>query len=208
MNCLSWESPGRTSTRHKPPARPLSEAAGNAPQHHQERPTNANRVPPVWAALVNATAGVALEMDEGNRLGGGHPSIHVTPPALAVAEDSGCRGPELLAAVIAGYEVTSRIGAATQVRAEVHSHGTWGTTGTTVNMLPVDALRIPGIILPPVQIVTAFTAVAETTRSRQEELIDESRALAAQRDALQPLLVSGKLCVTPHSARLAEEIGS
>ena len=36
------ESPGRTSTKHKPPARPLSEAAGNALQHHQELPTNAN----------------------------------------------------------------------------------------------------------------------------------------------------------------------
>src|SRR5262245_62591700 len=30
------------------------------------------RSDPFWAALVNATAGVALEMDEGNRLGGGH----------------------------------------------------------------------------------------------------------------------------------------
>ena len=41
----------------------------------------------VFAALSNATAGVALEMDEGNRLGGGHAAIHVIPAALAVAED-------------------------------------------------------------------------------------------------------------------------
>ena len=39
------------------------------------------RAQPVWATFVNATAGVALEMDEGNRVGGGHPSIHVTPGA-------------------------------------------------------------------------------------------------------------------------------
>ena len=32
-----------------------------------------HRVQPVWAAMVNATAGVSLEMDEGNRLGGGSP---------------------------------------------------------------------------------------------------------------------------------------
>jgi len=38
------------------------------------------------ATLTNAAAGVALEMDEGNRLGGGHPAIHVIPGALAVAE--------------------------------------------------------------------------------------------------------------------------
>ena len=88
------------------------------------------RVQPVWATMVNATAGVALEMDEGNRVGGGHPSIHVTPGALAVAEDLDCTGADTLAAIIAGYEVTSRIGTATQVKPEVHSHGTWGTIGT------------------------------------------------------------------------------
>ena len=38
-----------------------------------------------FAAMVNATAGVCLEMDEGTRLRGGHPSIHVTPAAFAIA---------------------------------------------------------------------------------------------------------------------------
>ncbi len=91
---------------------------------------HANRVQPVWATMVNATAGVSLEMDEGNRLGGGHPSIHVTPGAIAVGEDLGCSGQEVLASIIVGYEVISRIGTATTVKAEVHSHGTWGTIGT------------------------------------------------------------------------------
>ena len=68
-------------------------------------------------------------------------------------------------------------------------------TGTTVNMLPVDALRIPGIALPPARLVTTFSAVAETARSRQEELIEESRTLTAQRDALLPKLVSGEMHV-------------
>ena len=89
-----------------------------------------NRVQPVWATMVNATAGVSLEMDEGSRLGGGHPSIHVTPGAIAVGEDRGASGRATLESVIVGYEVTSRIGSATQIRPEVHSHGTWGTIGT------------------------------------------------------------------------------
>ena len=84
------------------------------------------------AALVNATAGVALEVDEGNRWGGGHPAIHVIPGALAVAEERGLDGARLLEAVVAGYEVSSRIGGATAPRANVHSHGTWGTIGTAV----------------------------------------------------------------------------
>ena len=47
------------------------------------------RASPMAAALVNSTAGVALEMDEGNRFGGGHPAIHVLPGLLAVAEQLG-----------------------------------------------------------------------------------------------------------------------
>ena len=85
-----------------------------------------------WAALTNATAGVALEVDEGNRLGGGHPAIHVVPGALAVAEERGLDGRRLLESVVAGYEVCSRIGGATTVRPNVHSHGTWGAIGTAV----------------------------------------------------------------------------
>ena len=88
-----------------------------------------HRAPPMWATMVNATAGVALEMDEGSRLGGGHPSVHVTPGAIAVGEDLGRSGPAVLESIIAGYEVTSRIGTATEIRPEVHSHGTWGTIG-------------------------------------------------------------------------------
>jgi 2-methylcitrate dehydratase PrpD len=85
-----------------------------------------------WAALTNATAGVALEVDEGSRLGGGHPAIHVVPGALAVAEERRLDGRRLLEAIVAGYEVGSRIGGATTVRANVHSHGTWGTISTAV----------------------------------------------------------------------------
>ena len=86
--------------------------------------------PPVFAALVNATAGVALEMDEGNRLGGGHPSIHVMPAALAIAEEVGASGPRFLESMIVGYETTSRIGSGVTARPEIHSHGTWGTVGS------------------------------------------------------------------------------
>ena len=84
------------------------------------------------AALANGTSGVALEMDEGNRLGGGHAAIHVIPPALAVAEERGATGREFLESVIVAYEVTSRIGTGTAVKPEVHSHGTWGTAGAAV----------------------------------------------------------------------------
>src|SRR5213076_1088187 len=82
------------------------------------------------ATFTNAAAGVALEMDEGNRLGGGHPAIHVIPGALAVAEELGADGGRRLEVVVVGDEIGSRLGGATQARSNVHSHGTWGTIST------------------------------------------------------------------------------
>ena len=87
---------------------------------------------PMLASLANGTSGVALEVDEGNRLGGGHAAIHVIPPALAVAEEVRATGRQFLESIIAAYEVTSRVGTGTTVRPEVHSHGTWGTIGAAV----------------------------------------------------------------------------
>lgn len=91
-----------------------------------------HKAEPMFAALTNATAGVALEVDEGNRWGGGHPSIHVMPAALATAEELGAPGSALIEALIAGYEVSSRLGGATRQHVDVHSHGTWGTPGAAV----------------------------------------------------------------------------
>jgi len=93
---------------------------------------HAGKAQPMMAALSNATAGVSLEVDEGSRLGGGHPSIHVTPAAIAVGEDKGSTGKQVLESIIAAYEVTSRVGGATTSRHEIHSHGTWGTIGAAV----------------------------------------------------------------------------
>ena len=93
---------------------------------------HAGKAQPMMAALSNATAGVSLEVDEGTRLGGGHPSIHVTPAAIAVGEERGSTGKQVLESIIAAYEVTSRIGGATRARHDIHSHGTWGTIGSAV----------------------------------------------------------------------------
>ncbi|MBM3926175.1 MAG: MmgE/PrpD family protein [SAR202 cluster bacterium] len=104
---------------------------------------------PMFAALANATAGVAMEVDEGTRLGGGHPAIHTLPGALAVAEEKGLGGKKLLEALVAGYEVSSRIGGATVAKPIVHSHGTWGTIGTAVavaRLLDFDAPKMRQVI--------------------------------------------------------------
>jgi 2-methylcitrate dehydratase PrpD len=87
---------------------------------------------PMFAALSNSAAGVALEVDEGNRWGGGHPAIHTVPAALATAEVARASGSQIIESVLVGYEVLSRIGGATQAYPQVHAHGTWGAIGTAV----------------------------------------------------------------------------
>jgi 2-methylcitrate dehydratase PrpD len=87
---------------------------------------------PDAAALVNGSAGTFLEMDEGNRFARGHAAIHVVPAALAFCEDAGADADTFLSAVLSGYEVCSRIAAASRLRASMHPHGTWGTIGAAV----------------------------------------------------------------------------
>ncbi|MER3399166.1 MAG: 2-methylcitrate dehydratase [Chloroflexota bacterium] len=87
------------------------------------------KVPLKEAAFINGCAGVALELDEGHRLAGGHPAVHVLPAALALAETRQLSGRELLVALVVGYEVAARIGMATSLRPMVHPHGTWGCLG-------------------------------------------------------------------------------
>jgi 2-methylcitrate dehydratase PrpD len=84
------------------------------------------------AALLNGTAGTWLELNEGNLIAKGHPGIQVLPAALALAQESGASGEALLMAIAVGYEVSSRISRAAQMKLSVHPHGTWGTLGAAV----------------------------------------------------------------------------
>ena len=84
---------------------------------------------PLLGALASGAAGVSLELDEGCMAAKGHPAIHVVPAALELGAVLGASGAHVLEAVIAGYEVSARIGAATRFREGIHPHGTWGACG-------------------------------------------------------------------------------
>ncbi len=120
-------------------------AATRSPQGAATLLGHGTRADAFWAALTNATAGVALEVDEGNRLGGGHPAIHVIPGALAVAEERALDGRRLLESLVVGYELGSRLGGATTQRANVHSHGTWGTISTAVAVAKLGGAPAPTV---------------------------------------------------------------
>ncbi len=84
--------------------------------------------PPATVAWVNGTAGTFLELDEGYRPTG-HPAMHVVPAALAIAESVAASGADLLAAIVAGYEVAARLFEAYVLPREMHPHGHLGALG-------------------------------------------------------------------------------
>ena len=67
------------------------------------------------------------------------------------------------------------------------------SNGTTINMLPMDALQMPMLVVPPVELVQKFTALAEAAHLQVEDNKEQSRTLAILRDTLLPKLLSSQL---------------
>jgi 2-methylcitrate dehydratase PrpD len=86
---------------------------------------------PPGAAWVNCNAASALDLDDGHRLAMGHPGAAVIPAALAIAETAGATGREVLAAILAGYEVAVRASVARVpwYKERMYSSGIWGVFG-------------------------------------------------------------------------------
>ncbi|HEV7437846.1 MAG TPA: MmgE/PrpD family protein [Pseudorhizobium sp.] len=66
---------------------------------------------PVGAAFANSAAMSALDFDDGHRRARGHPGAAVIPSALAAFANGG-EAEDLIAGVVAGYEISIRIAAA------------------------------------------------------------------------------------------------
>src|ERR1700755_2486947 len=64
------------------------------------------------AALLNGALAHSLDFDDTHAAGSLHPGAPVIPAALAAGEVMGASGADVLAAIIAGYEVTCRVGLA------------------------------------------------------------------------------------------------
>jgi 2-methylcitrate dehydratase PrpD len=107
-------------------------------------------VQPAMAALANGTLSHAFELDNViiNPGAGVHGGATLLPPGLAMGQDVGGSGRDLLAAVVAGAEVMIRIGWATKHSNEVHGFHAPGTTGpfgaaiATGRFLKLDAVAM------------------------------------------------------------------
>jgi 2-methylcitrate dehydratase PrpD len=92
--------------------------------------TGKSKVGVLEAAMANGMMAHALELDDGNRFALGHPGVSVIPTVLALAEKEKIKGPEIIPAIVAGYEVFGRIGAGgnpSHLDRGFHTTGTCGT---------------------------------------------------------------------------------
>jgi 2-methylcitrate dehydratase PrpD len=95
------------------------------------------------AAWINGSASHSVEFDDIFRDAVYHPGCPVISAALAVAEDRGRTGRELLAAVTVGYEISTRIGVSVQPSHYRFFHTT-GTVGVFGAAAAGAALLAPG----------------------------------------------------------------
>lgn len=114
----------------EPPAAPLAEMARSWAGATEARVVGHDlRAPTAVAALVNGAATHALHYDDTHVESVMHPSSVIVPAALAVGEEIGATGLEVITAIVAGYEVATRVGAAAPGRFQVRGFDTTGVCG-------------------------------------------------------------------------------
>lgn len=111
---------------------------------------------PALAAWINGSVSHAAEFDDIYRDAVYHPGCPTIAAALAVAEQCDASGTDLLRAVVAGYEVSTRIGAAIQPAHYRYFHTT-GTVGC------IGAAAAGALLLAPGDAGVAGHAMATAT---------------------------------------------
>ena len=106
--------------------------------------------PASTAALANGMTAHALELDDVTNVSSLHPGVVVWPAAMAVVERAGGTMADLLAAGVAGYEVTMRVGDALNAPATYargfHPTGIAGAVGAAVAAAHAMGLDADGIL--------------------------------------------------------------
>ena len=96
------------------------------------------------AALLNGASGHALDYDDTGIGVGCHSTTPVLPAVMAVAEETGASGRELIAALVAGVEIQGRIHLAmgndhyTRGWHTTATYGTFGATAGVAHLLKLD----------------------------------------------------------------------
>jgi len=130
----------------EPPATLLERALQSELGHGRARLALGHPAAPRAAALINACAAHTVEVDDIFRDGIYHPGAPTISAALAVAQDVQAGGEALLRAIVAGYEVSTRIAVAMGRAHYKYWHntatiGAFGACAAAASLLGLDRAR-------------------------------------------------------------------
>ncbi|MCY4041727.1 MAG: MmgE/PrpD family protein [Gammaproteobacteria bacterium] len=103
------------------------------------------RLDPATAALLNGASGHALDYDDTSAAVGCHATAPVWPAVMAIAEEIGASGAELMTAFVVGVEIEGRIGNAIGAKHYLNgwhttaTYGTFGAAAGVAHLLKLDA---------------------------------------------------------------------
>ena len=110
---------------------------------------DAQRYTPPGAALLNGALAHSLDFDDTHAAGTLHPGAPVIPAAIAAGEMAGASGADVLAGIVAGYEVTCRVALALPAGAHYargyHPTATCGVFGAAAAAARVFGLDAAGV---------------------------------------------------------------
>jgi 2-methylcitrate dehydratase PrpD len=109
----------------------------------------ARQVHPAHAALLNGALAHSLDFDDTHRDSSLHPGAAVIPAVLALAEHHGIGGERAVAAIVAGYDVTCKLGMAITPKSHYDrgfhptaTLGVFGATAAGANLLGLSAEKL------------------------------------------------------------------
>ena len=130
----------------EPPATLLEKALSDELGRGRARLALGGAAPARLAALINGSAAHTVEVDDIFREGIYHPGAPTIAAALALAQARGSSGEAFLRAVIVGYEISTRIGAAMGRNHYRYFHNTgtigcFGAAAAAAELLGLDSTR-------------------------------------------------------------------
>lgn len=155
----------------------------------------------LFSAFANSALGHIAETDDGHRTSILHPGTVTIPAALAICEKRGLSGKELIAAIVAGYEIAMRVG---ESLGSEH-YTLWHTTGTA-GTLGAAAVTIKLFSLTEKEALWALGHAGTQAAGLWQFLLDGSAMAKSLHPAKATLngILSGEL--VSHGIRGAERI--
>jgi len=147
------------------------------------------------AAFVNTIAVRSLRMEDNLVPSFTHPGACLVPTTLALAEQNGSSGPEMLTALVAGYDVIGKIAGSIfslpyANRSPSHVFGAIGIAAAAAKMMRLDAEQTAGALAQACNLGTLTTAGIPATafwRPSSVSTMRPSRAMRSRTSSLDSM---------------------